>query len=70
MKATVVKKAPGGRFFRDLSAEMRKVNWPTWKETLTYFTVVMFTLIFFVVVFLAFDSLMLNTFFPWLIGGK
>ena len=68
-KTTVTKKAPGqlGKFFRDLKAELRKVTWPTWKETRVYSLVVIGTVLFFMIIFLIFDTVMLKTFFQWLV---
>ena len=39
------------KYFREVRAELRKVNWPNWNELLSYTTVVIVT-VFFVAVFI------------------
>lgn len=33
------------KFFREVRAELRKVNWPSWKELISYTTVVLVTVL-------------------------
>lgn len=34
------------KYFREVRAELRKVNWPNWNELLSYTTVVIVTVVF------------------------
>lgn len=46
------------RFFRNVSAELKKVNWPNRKELTTYTIVVIITVLVFSLIIFAWDSIL------------
>ncbi|NLW60600.1 MAG: preprotein translocase subunit SecE [Firmicutes bacterium] len=52
------KKVGVGRFFRSVTAELKKVAWPNRKETSTYTTVVLVTVAVVALIIFFFDSIL------------
>ena len=52
-----------GKAFKEMFSELKTVNWPTWKITLTSLVTVLVVVLFFLLVVMGFDSL-----WAWLLG--
>jgi preprotein translocase subunit SecE len=66
-KKSVARKEPGavGRFYRETTGELRKVNWPTRQEAVRLTWVVILVMLVFAIFLGGLDYLFLQ-FFAWL----